>query len=316
MALTGMRRWLTLLVMELRLLRAYVAVAEEKHFGRAAARLFITPPSLSQQIKTLEKSLGVRLFDRDPRGVRLTRAGEALLEQARATLEQADRLEEMAAMQAGSVTAEPLVVGFLLFSLTAVSRGLLAEYGRVHPEVAIHVRQYEWDDPSAGLLSGAVDVALVRPPFRGADRLRCVELDRDPLLALVPADHPIALDGGPVRAGRLVREPFLEVTLVSDPVFAAAWYLHDLRDDQCPAPVMSRATTSEEWLAEVSLGRGVDVVPESVAQDYVRPGLAFVPIADLPPSRLVLAWDPARISEAGRRFVRYVQRRSTADARE
>ena len=138
----------------------------------------------------------------------------------------------------------------------------------------------------------------------------------DPLLALVPADHPIALDGGPVRAGRLVREPFLEVTLVSDPVFAAAWYLHDLRDDQCPAPVMSRATTSEEWLAEVSLGRGVDVVPESVAQDYVRPGLAFVPIADLPPSRLVLAWDPARISEAGRRFVRYVQRRSTAESRE
>ncbi|MCA0328687.1 MAG: LysR family transcriptional regulator [Actinobacteria bacterium] len=311
-----MRRWLTLLVMELRLLRAYVAVAEEKHFGRAAARLFITPPSLSQQIKTLEKSLGVRLFDRDPRGVRLTRAGEALLEQARATLEQADRLEEMAAMQAGSVTAEPLVVGFLLFSLTAVSRGLLAEYGRVHPEVVIHVRQYEWDDPSAGLLSGAVDVALVRPPFRGAERLRSVELDRDPLLALVPADHPIALDGGPVRAGRLVREPFLEVTLVNDPVFAAAWYLHDLRDDQCPAPVMSRATTSEEWLAEVSLGRGVDVVPESVAQDYVRPGLAFVPIEDLPPSRLVLAWDPGRISEAGRRFVRYVQRRSPADSRE
>jgi DNA-binding transcriptional LysR family regulator len=298
--------------MELRLLRAYVAVAEEKHFGRAAARLFITPPSLSAQIKALEKSLGVRLFDRDPRGVSLTRAGEALLDQARATLEQADRLEEMALLQARSATSDPLVVGFLLFSLTAVSRGLLAEYGRVHPEVPIQVRQYEWDDPSAGLLSGAVDVALVRPPFRGSERLRCVELDRDPLLALVPADHPIALDGGPVSARRLVREPFLEVALVTDPVFAAAWYLHDLRDDRCPPPVMSRATTSEEWLAEVSLGRGVDVVPESVAQDYVRPGLAFVPIEDLPPSRLVLAWDPARISDAGRRFVTHVQRRSAA----
>jgi DNA-binding transcriptional LysR family regulator len=244
--------------------------------------------------------------------VRPTRAGEALLEQARTTLAAADEFEAMAGVQARVAGHEPLVVGFLLFSLTSVSRPYLAEYARLHPDVPIEVRQHEWDDPSAGLLSGAVDVALVRPPFTGADRLRWVELDRDPLLALVSADHPLALAGEPVSARRLVQERFLEVSIVSDPVFAAAWYLHDLRDAASPPAVLSRATTSEEWLAEVGLGRGIDVVPESVSEDYVRPGLAFLPIHDLEPSSLVLAWDPARISETGRRFVRFVQRRRAA----
>ncbi|MBI1377995.1 MAG: LysR family transcriptional regulator [Frankiales bacterium] len=295
--------------MELRLLRAYVTVAEEMHFGRAAARLFITPPSLSQQIKALERSLDVRLFERDSKGVRLTPAGEELLGPARATLERAEELERLAREVARRTADAPLTVGFLLFSLTEVSRSLLAGYSRRHPEVPLEVRQYEWDDPSAGLLSGAVDVAFVRPPFTGHDRLRHVELERDPLLALLAADHPLARAGEPVSAGRLVQERFLEVEIVTDPVFAAQWYLHDLRTSTSPKAVLSRAGTSEEWLAEVGLGRGVDVVPLSVARDYVRPGLTFLPIHDLEPSRLVLAWDPARVTEAGRRFVRYVQRR-------
>jgi DNA-binding transcriptional LysR family regulator len=296
--------------MELRLLRAYVAVAEELHFGRAAARLFITPPSLSQQIKALERSLDVRLFERDSKGVRLTCAGEELLEPARATLAAAEALEGAARDVARRTATAPLTVGFLLMSLTTVSRAILSDYGRRFPDVPIEVRQYEWDDPSAGLLSGAVDVALVRLPFSGQERLRSVELDSEPLLALVAADHPLALAGEPVSAHRLVQEPFLEVEIVSDPVFAATWYLHDLRTPASPRPVMSRAATSEEWLAEVSLGRGVDVVPRSVAEAYARPGLCFLPIVDLEPSRLVLAWDPGRVSDAGRRFIRFARRRT------
>jgi DNA-binding transcriptional LysR family regulator len=300
--------------MELRLLRAYVTVAEEMHFGRAAARLFITPPSLSQQIKALERSLGVRLFERDSRGVRLTPAGAELLDPARTTLAAAETLEGTAREVARRTAVAPLTVGFLLFSLTTLSRGILSDYGRRHPDVPIEVRQFEWDDPSAGLLSGAVDVALVRLPFSGHEHLRWVELDREPLLALLAADHPLAVAGGPVSAERLVQEPFLEVELVADPVFAATWYLHDRRTASSPPAVLSRATTSEEWLAEVALGRGVDVVPLSVAQDYVRPGLSFLPVHDLDPSRLVLAWDPARITDAARRFVRFAQRQRAVAA--
>lgn len=307
-----MRLRLTFLVMELRLLRAFVTVAEELHFGRAAARLFITPPSLSQQVRGLERSLGVRLFDRDSRGVRLTPAGDALLDQARATLAHADRLEQMAAEQARLAGREPVRLGFLLFSLTAVSRALLADFSRRHPETPLELRHFEWDDTSAGLLSGAVDVALVRPPFTGMERLEWVEIDREPRMALMAADHPLARAGEPVTAARLAQEAFLEVEILDDPVFACEWYLHDRRTPSSPPRVLSRATTTEEWLTEVGLGRGVDVVTTSVAEGYARPGLVFLPIPDLEPSRLVLAWDPSRLSDAGRRFVRFVQRHGTA----
>lgn len=302
-----------MLVVDLRLLRSYVAVAEERHFARAAARLFITPPSLSAQIKSLEASLGVRLFDRDSRGVTLTPAGEALLGRARATLAEADALSaEAARLAAGSV--RPLSFGFLVFSLTNVSRGILADYAREHPEVPLQVRQFEWDDPSAGLLSGAVEVAMVRPPFTGSDKLRTLELESDPLYAIMAADHPLAVAGHPVPVRRLVQEPFLEVELVKDPTFADAWYLRDHRDARSPKAVLSRAATSEEWLAEVAIGRGVDVVPQSVVRDYARPGLAFLPIADLAPSRLVLAWRRGKTTEQGRAFVAFCrtsQRRAT-----
>ncbi|HEX6236390.1 MAG TPA: LysR family transcriptional regulator, partial [Acidimicrobiales bacterium] len=169
--------------MELRQLRYFVAVAEELHFARAAARLLITSPTLSQQVKSLERDLGVRLFDRGSAGVVLTPAGEELLAKARGTLSAAEDLEA-AAQRLARGHAASMCLGFLSYSLTAPARRLLTDFSRREPTLDLQLRQYEWDDPAAGLLDGSSDAALVRPPFTGLGRLRTVEVARDPIVAV------------------------------------------------------------------------------------------------------------------------------------
>jgi DNA-binding transcriptional LysR family regulator len=284
--LAGGRLRLTSLVMELRQLRYFVAVAEELHFARAAARLLIAGPSLSQQIKALERDLSVVLFDRSSTGVTLTPAGEQLLPYARATLGAAEQLGA-AAQRVAAQRATLLRLGFLGFTLTAATRRLLTEFGRKAPEVTVQMRQYEWDDPTAGLLSGETDAALVRPPFTGDDQLSMLDLASEPLLAIVAEGHEFASVDS-VTSARLEKEPWLEAEAVTDPIFADYWYLLGGRDGS--TSVRTAAGTIEEWLAEIAFGRGVNVVPAGLAEEYRRPGLAFVPVSDAPESRLVLAW--------------------------
>jgi DNA-binding transcriptional LysR family regulator len=149
------------------------------------------------------------------------------------------------------------------------------------------LRQYEWSDPSGGLLARETDAALVRPPFTGTDRLDMLDLVSEQLLAIVAEDNELAAHDD-VSSERLAREPWLEADTVTDPVFARYWYFRDRRTNA--TPVRTSAGTLEEWLAEIAFGRGVNVVPASLAEEYRRPGLAFVPVADAPPTRLVLAW--------------------------
>lgn len=290
--------------MELRQLRYFVAVAEELHFARAASRLLITSPTLSQQVRVLERDLGVRLFDRGGSGVALTAAGTELLPLARGALASAGALEETAQRLAQGL-ASTLSLGFLSFSLTTPVRRLLREFGRHEPTVDLQLRQFEWDDPSAGLAGGSSDAALVRPPFTGSDCLCTVEVGQDTLVAVMAEDHPLAALPT-IGARRLARTPFLESRIVTDQVFADYWYLRRLRGSRART-VPSRATTIEEWLADLALGRGVNLVPAGVVAEYRKPGLAFVPVADLEPSPLVLAWDPRRETEVVRRFVALVQ---------
>jgi DNA-binding transcriptional LysR family regulator len=294
--------------MELRQLRYFVVVAEELHFGRAAARLLIAGPSLSQQIKALERELRVTLFNRSSSGVELTAPGRELLPHARATLEAADELRMTAQHLVAGHTAQ-LRLGFQAFALTAPARDLLAAFGHQHPEVRLELRQYEWDDPSAGLLSRDVDVALVRTPFQGAEQLRTVEVCSEPVVAVMRDGLPLSRVDS-VSVIELAAEPFVETDLARDPEFAAYWYLRDLRPDP-EHRVISRSRTVEEWLAEIALGRGVDIIPASFAADYARPGLAFVPVTGMSPSQVVLAWHSAPAHPAVELLVEIAKREAS-----
>ena len=293
--------------MELRQLRYFVAVADELHFGRAAERLLIATPSLSQQIKALERQLKLRLFDRSSVGVALTADGAALLPLARAALAAADEVL-VTARRLADGRSTVLRVGFQAFAYTQPVRDLLAAFASREAGVDLQLRQYEWDDPAAGLFTDEVDVALVRPPFRGADTLRTVELYREPLLLVVRDGHPLARRAS-VSAQEAAAQPFLVSPRVSDPVFGAFWYLREITT---ATPQPSRSTTVEEWLAEVGLGRGVNLIPAGFARDYERPGLAFVPVQGLPSSSVVLAWRPNTTLPAVQRLARLAAREAQA----
>ncbi len=178
--------------MELRHLRYFVAVAEELHFTRAAERLHIAQPPLSQQIRALETELGVQLFERTRRSVALTDAGHALLAKARALLAATqalpDELQRIARGETGL-----LRIGFSsTLPLTKVLRDVVAEHRRTHPDVALNLREMHSASQFEGLRRGELDVGLVRYNEHAPEGIRLTLLRRDPLRLVVPSTHRFA----------------------------------------------------------------------------------------------------------------------------
>jgi DNA-binding transcriptional LysR family regulator len=201
--------------MELRTLRYFVAVAEELHFGRAAARLHMSQPPLSRAIKRLEADVGATLLQRSATGVTLTPAGVALLDEARALLEQADRLRMRVA---GAAT---ITVGILGDTTDPGTRRLAEEFRRRHPGVEIRVRDTDLTDPTCGLRAGLVDVALTRGPFDETG-LAVRELRADPVGAVLRADDPLA-GRDRLQLADLAERRWFQFPDGTDPIWQSYW---------------------------------------------------------------------------------------------
>jgi DNA-binding transcriptional LysR family regulator len=177
-----------LLVMDLRSLRYFVAVAEERHFGRAAARLHMTQPPLSRAIKQLETDVGALLLHRSPAGVTLTPAGTALYDEARALLDHAEHARARVTAAAGTAT---FTIGTLADSGEEAGTGLADAFRQRHPGVHVRVREADLTDPTTGLRAGLADVALTRMPFdRTGFSIRV--LRSDPVGVVLRADDSLA----------------------------------------------------------------------------------------------------------------------------
>ena len=198
-------------------LRYFVAVAEDLHFTRAAERLFISQPALSKQIRMLERQLGAPLFDRGREGVRLTPVGEALLPHAREVLAAWDR-GWAEAEQAKSKQRATLVAGM---STSPGRGGLLpairSRFTALHPAATVQLRQVGWDDPTAGLADGAVDVAFVWLPLPDPDRYQWVVVAEEQRLVAMPDSHPLA-SRDVIDFADLLDEPFLALPRSAGPL--------------------------------------------------------------------------------------------------
>lgn len=276
------------MVMEahLRDLRYFTVLAEELNFTRAAERLFITQPALSKQIRQLEQQLRVTLIVRDKRGIGLTAAGAALLPQARALLEQwseARRIVGEAAAAENSV----LTAGMS----TSVGRGLLSAareaFVRHRPTWSTRMRQVNWDDPTAGLGSGDVDVAFVWLPFPGHDSFNMRVLVREPRWVAFCHDHWLA--------GR-DRVDFTE--LLDEPFIAMPESAGSLRDHWLaiaerggrPARIGATVWNAEETFAAVEEGSGIVLLSAGNAEIYRRPGIGVTPVTGIEPAVMAVAW--------------------------
>jgi DNA-binding transcriptional LysR family regulator len=269
-------------------LRCFVAVAEELHFHRAAARLNMTQPPLSRQIQLLEHGLGATLLRRGQGAVRLTPAGEAFLRDARRLL----RLAERAAQQAHHIAtgrSGRLTLGFTAASSYGVLPRLVGLLRQHLPGLELELREMVSMDQLEALASGRVDLAVLRPVARRPG-LRSARLQREPLLLALPLSHPLL-----AREGWGFAE-MAEYPLITYPPVEGR-YLHDLvmglfqLSGAVPARVQHISQT-HSILALVGAGLGLALVPEAAA--LLRPdGVALRPLPQPGPSaaaELMLCW--------------------------
>lgn len=275
--------------MELRTLSYFVAVAEERHFGRAAARLHITQPPLSRAIKQLEADLGCVLLDRSPAGVELTPAGVSLYDEARTLLAQADQARTRVAAAAGTDT---LTVGILGDSAEQAGARLAAAYRQRHPGIQVRIRETDFADPSTGLRAGLVDVALTRAPFDDTGIVTHV-LRSDPVGVVLRADDPLA-GRDSVCLDDLAGRRWFRFPDGTDEVWRKFW--HASNEDDGPV-----VRTAQECQQSVLWNGTVGLAPLTHAAPS---GLAMVPLRDMPSSDLVVAWPAANPSPLVRSFVR------------
>ncbi|MGY4274163.1 LysR family transcriptional regulator [Streptomyces sp. M18.1] len=274
--------------MELRTLRYFVAVAEELHFGRAAARLHMSQPPLSRAIKRLEADVGALLLARSPAGVTLTPVGRVLLDEARALLDRADLVRDRVSAAAGPAS---LTVGILGDGTDPGISALAAAHRRGRPGIDIRVRDTDLTDPTCGLRAGLVDVALTRGPF-DETALTVRVLRTDPVGAVLRADDPLARRAR-LRLAELSDRRWFRFPPGTDPAWQSYWHGGSARE----GPVV-RAV--QECLQAVLWNGTVGLAPlghEPPAE------LAVVPLVDMAPSRVVAVWNEGDTNPLIRSFV-------------
>lgn len=272
---------------ELRQLTSFVAVAEELHFRRAAERLHLAQPSVSQHIRGLEAELGVRLFERNRRGAALTAAGDALLPEARDLLA---RAEGAAAIARSTGIGER---GRLRLSLTrsltgGIAGAIVAAYRQRYPEVELELSVGNTMLHVEQLLEGDIDVGFVRPPLEQPG-LNELVLGREPMVCVLPKGHPLAKRGR-VRSADLRDEPLVWWPEHHGP---GAW--REVRREvygDPPWPPIDRIEPEEERIVSaVAEGAGISFIMLERSRSLRIPGAIYRRFAPPEPTMgIALAW--------------------------
>ncbi|EFE78530.1 LysR family transcriptional regulator [Streptomyces filamentosus] len=273
--------------MELRHLNAFLAVAEELHFGRAAKRLQMAQPPLSQQIRQLEKELGVQLFHRNTRSVRLTSAGESFLEPVRTVLDDLDTAVR-AARSAGTGEYGRVTIGFAGASSHETLPRLTRAVRAAHPGLELVMTGQTYANTALSRVAdGSLDLGFVRLPVTRPGVAHRV-IDEEELVCALPSDHPLARRET-VPLAVLTGEPF-----VSFPANSGST-VRDAMTEACEGAgftprIVQEAPDSYTILALVAAGVGVTLTVTSV-QHIQQNGLVYRPLAG-PAVRLraALAW--------------------------
>jgi DNA-binding transcriptional LysR family regulator len=265
--------------MELRRLRYFVAVAEELSFNRAAQRLRISQPPLSTQIKQLEEELGVLLFKRSSRGVRMTDAGELLLEETRRIfiqLEQTARMVE----RIGSGKTGRLSLGFVPSATNEVLPSVLYEFQRGFPDVELFLHEMMPDQVVRRLHGRQIDVGFFYLPFDDS-ALTFRPVSREPLIVALSESHPSANEPE-IDLRTLEREPFILPMRYEMPG------LYGQVTEVCrQAGFTPRAVQKDVWLMQtivglVASGIGVALIPASL-RNFRRKGVVYKTVRNLSP---------------------------------
>lgn len=284
-----------------RMLACFTAAAEELHFGRAAARLCMSQPPFSQQIKRLEEAVGVALFERTTRSVRLTPAGTVMARHA------ADLAAQTAAMLRATRGAAlgdsgPLKVGLAPTAAYSELANALYHYQHEHPDVELDVQEANSNQMQAMLRSHRIDVAIMRPMPLAAD-IRTEELCREPMMLVLRQDHPWA-GKRQITLRQAATLPLVGYSAEISPYFRQLL-------EQMFAGIGAQANIVRESLIPtvltlVEIGAGAAIVPQSLSRMRGQP-LTFVPLRDAEPARILAATLHGADHAAARGFVDHLR---------
>jgi DNA-binding transcriptional LysR family regulator len=283
---------------DLRQARAFLFVAEELHFGRAAARLFMTQPALSRSIRALEDAVGVALFERSTRRVRLTAAGEAFAAECRLALGHLERAAA-SALNAAEGREGRLRVGYMDFAINGRLPQILKAFRAKYPQVMVDLQYIPTAMQHSALLEGRIDIGFVIGELK-AQKVLNLLVDQDDFVALLPEGHRLAARAS-VRLADLAEEPFV---LGSEDTFSS---FRALLFPLCHTAgffphVVQQASNTSGIFGMVAAGVGVTVYA-GCARNLRRTGVVVKPLADVRETiPTFAAWVSDHPSEVLRRF--------------
>ncbi|KMM56870.1 LysR family transcriptional regulator [Bacillus glycinifermentans] len=243
--------------MELRHLRYFMVVAEELHFGKAALRLKMTQPPLSQQIKQLESEIGVTLLKRSKRAVKLTAAGDVFLKQIKEGLSQIDQAVDMAQRTARGELGR-LVIGFVGSATYEIMPPIIREYRKQFPSVNIELRELSTPNQIEALLNGHIDIGVLHPPL-GNDELKSYTVKKSHCVLALPKYHPLT------KKSRIYLRDLEDESLIA--IDKSAWpslytdFIFSCEQAGFIPNIAQEATEYQMVIGLVSAGMGIAVVP-------------------------------------------------------
>lgn len=301
--------------MEFRHLRYFVAVAEERHITRAAERLGIQQPPLSQQIRALEDEVGVRLFRRLPRGVELTDAGQSFFEDAQAILANVDaalsRVKRTARGEQGR-----LAVGFTSSAPhNPLVPGVIRAYQDEFPDVSLTLTEDGTGALAAAVLNETIDVAFVRSNMSDQPDLRILKILEERMVVALPENHALAKKspGKPLSLSAFSREGFILYRRQAGPGLFDA-IIGACRQAGFSPDIVQEAPQIVSTLNLVAAGLGISIVPSSLAS-MAMPGIVFRQLKERPKltAPLNLACRKTDFSETATRFARLVRKMAAGE---
>jgi DNA-binding transcriptional LysR family regulator len=292
--------------MELRRFKYMAVLAEELHFGRAAERLGIAQPALTQQIQALERDLGVQLFQRTKRSVALTVAGRVTLEEAIRTLQQADRTA-LVARQAGRGQLGHIEIGFVG---SAVFSGVLSEaifrFRKANPLVELRLNEFGILQQLNDVSSGRLDIGVVRTPVKSLPPdVGINEIYREPIILALSAKHRLARRKE-ITLTALKDEPFVAMQ-IQEGIGFNAQVAEICANGGLTPRVAQRATQFVALAGMVAGGLGIAFVPESLRHVQI-PDIVYRPLAEITEqSKLAMAFRKSERAPAVTAFLKHMR---------
>jgi DNA-binding transcriptional LysR family regulator len=269
----------------------FLAVAEEKNYGRAAKRLGMSQPPLTAQIKTLEQSLKLKLFERSQRGTQLTPAGAAILPAVRKFADQLERLE-LAVQEALSGHAGLLTIGAISHAMMDVLPPLLERLKTERPGLTVSVREIDSADAVAALESGDIDLAFARLEDDLGTTIQAIPMSEDRVAVALPRTHPLAT-ASRVRLASLAEEQMVMFSRQISPVFFDSLIAACQANGFSPR-ILHEVRSVASQLAFVGCGQGIALVP-SMLRKAAPENVVLRPLKeDLKVVATSMAWDTRR----------------------